>query len=99
MFKSAAHHRKLYCRLNSSDASCIECCIVHSNRSRAGQCMVVVVVVVVACCCMVMLQPTPTCTDAGPDLLQLALLVLFLQGTGANTPLTLVQLALCDGAI
>ena len=29
------------------------------------------------CSCMLLVQPTPTCTDAGPDLLQLALAVSF----------------------
>ena len=29
------------------------------------------------CSCMLLVQPTPTCTDAGPDLLQLALVVPF----------------------
>ena len=38
--------------------------------------------------CMLLAQPTPTGTNAGPDLLQLALVMFFCPLSGANTPLT-----------
>ena len=41
------------------------------------------------CSCMLvhLVHPTPTCADAGPEHLQLALVVFFLSSTGAYTPL------------
>ena len=35
---------------------------------------------------MLLVQLTPTCTNAGADLLQLVLVVFFLPSTGTNTP-------------
>ena len=41
------------------------------------------------CSCMLvhLVHPTPTCANAGPEHLQLALVVFFLPSTGAYTPL------------
>ena len=47
---------------------------------------------------MFKVQPTLTCINAGTEHLQLSQVVVFLPTFGANTPLELVQLALCGGA-
>ena len=54
--------------------SSIDCCIGHSNRTRAGPDLVGDSG---DCSCMSLVQPTPTCTDACPELLQLELVLLF----------------------
>ena len=46
-------------------ASCNDCCIVHSTSAGADPELVGGGDV---CSCMLLLHPTPTCTDAGPDL-------------------------------
>ena len=52
-------------------ASYNDCCIGHSNSARAGPDLVVG-----GCSCMLLLHPALICTDAGPDLLHIALVVI-----------------------
>ena len=75
-------------------ASYIDCCISHSNGTRDGPDLVCGGG---ACGCsyMLLVQPTPTCTNAGRDLASATCNGgVFLPATGANTPLALMQLAL-----
>ena len=52
-------------------ASCIDCCIGHSNSARAGPDLIVG-----GCNSMLLLDPALICTDAGSDLLHIALVVI-----------------------
>ena len=70
--------------------------IGHSNSTRAGPDLIGGGGG--GCSCM-LLHPTPTCADAGPDHnLQLAQVVFFLLPTGTNTPLAhVVYVAMTHG--
>ena len=78
--------------LSCSYASCIDCCIGHSNSALAGPNLVSSGGG--GCGCLLLLHPASTCPDAAPDLCTLCWCCV-LPSTGTNTPLAHVVVSIC----